>query len=105
MKPPYYELHVTLPNDAPFLKYTVEEREWKFSKIDGDPKFGAGTKCYGTFHLSIEQGFAKAKEILKDFILILQSEGYDPIRAKIETVVFDMKVERRPNAVELVEWP
>lgn len=94
MKPPYYELHVTLPNDAPFLKHTVELHDWKFSKIDGDPKLGAGTKCYGTFHLEINQGFARAKEILKDFILVIQSEGYDVIRAKVETVVYDELIQR-----------
>jgi hypothetical protein len=101
-----FEIHVTLDN-----KYREEEAvikrclpdphylTWKFSAIDGDPVLGDKVFCYLTGHTDF------VKTALHQLVLLLghlRFHGIEPIRTKIEHIVFDSKTKTTSNEVAAI---
>lgn len=90
---PYYECHITLEGDPILIKQVVQEYEWKFSRIDGDPVLGAGVKCYATKHFN--SSLHKEEEViteLRNAAMEFETLYRIPvIRQKVELVIFDSR--------------
>ena len=91
----YYECHVTVqpdeqcPTRKTNIKRLVEQVNWTFSSIDGDPDFGAGIKCYATFHFHKTTKQERIIEKMEALADQLKSHGHKVLRTKIELVVYD----------------
>lgn len=84
----YYEAHITLLGNPDKLEPIIKSIKWKFSKIDGDPNFGDGIRCYATRQYN---GNLNKKSVLLDLhskANILEQHG-TVIRKKIELVIYD----------------
>jgi hypothetical protein len=90
-KKSYFECHVTCddasPNEA---RAVVEGLGWKFSRIDGDPIVGEGTRIYATRHFHRNKPRDEIEKILVDVAEKMSSKGLTVTRIKIEHVVFDL---------------
>lgn len=93
---PYFELHITVEAQSIGVEEIVmralldsDGQTWKFSKIDGDPILGAGTKMYATAHFDRHHKRAHVYEELDFIAEMLTLVGLNVVRKKIEMVVFD----------------
>lgn len=90
-----YECHITFEDNnygEAVAKKSVEfYTGWKFSKIDGDPVLGTGTRFYAT------QNYPKTmrkQEVLLELHKAtsrIEMCDFPVIRQKIEVVIFDTK--------------
>jgi hypothetical protein len=91
----YYECHITIAPNAfkeSHIQLVIEKLGWKFSKIDGDPVLGTGTRYYATKNYPKEAHKKCVMHELKSTSEQLEfGFGFDVRRAKIEVVVFDTK--------------
>ncbi len=87
----YYELHITMLGDPAVLRTHVEERNWKFSAINGDPSLGAGLKCYATLHMNSRVPEDEVLERLLNTANFFRFLGIDVVREKIELVIHDSR--------------
>ena len=92
----YYECHVTVQpankntmGDKRQIKALVEQANWTFSSIDGDPDFGVGVKCYATFHYHKTTERELIIEKMEALAANLKDNGHKVLRTKIELVVYD----------------
>jgi len=85
-----FECHITMKGDRSSLETLVARLRgnWTFSCIDGDPVLGAHVFCYATNHFGSE---LEAKMRTNDATGELICAGVNPIRAKIEHVVWDLR--------------
>jgi hypothetical protein len=102
MKYAKMEMHITMRSyddgmqpEYKRLEKHLEDTGWKPSRIDGDPRLGAGVKMYATGHLETTRGRAK-KELIK-MAGELKSAGFKVIRAKLEEIVFDQVYNEQSN--------
>ena len=81
-KPLYYEYHITfIPNSfSPSTKLNF----WKHSKIDGDSNLGQGVKNYYTLQTKDFD-----EKTLMQMVKLLEDNGCEVLRYKIEHVVYD----------------
>jgi hypothetical protein len=89
---PCYEAHLTYDQDwSKALRDWADDSWWVFSEISGCPILGQGTYCYLT-------GYDPDPQILLDEmnanIEDLRLLGMEPLRAKIEHIVYDTKTGR-----------
>jgi hypothetical protein len=93
-----FETHITIdttvldPDKRKYLNEIARHFRWKTSNITDDPILGPGDKFYLTRH---DTTFTNAHENMVIVWKMLKSEGLNPIRRKIEAVLFDEKVEVR----------
>lgn len=93
-----FETHITIDttgytvNQMDFIKEIARHFRWKTSNITDDPILGPGNKFYLTRH---DTTFTNAHENMVITWQKLKSENLNPIRRKIEAVLFDEKVEIR----------
>lgn len=83
----YYEAHITTKNHVP--EKIITDLGWKYSKIDGDPTFGVGIKCYATKLFNVRHDKSVVLAELHKVADILSTGGYNVIRRKIELVIYD----------------
>lgn len=86
-----YEIHITLPwlyDSRDQLEVLAAAHDWHFSCIEGDPDLGNGNKYYFTRHEATE---AEAHAELNSMVGQLMHYNYEPIRQKIEHIIFDTK--------------
>lgn len=87
-----FEAHITIPGEhAEALQTTVcpQLRDWKFSRIQGDPDLGDKTFCYLTMHHS---DLATVQVLMRMAVDKLCSFGCHPIRKKIELIIHDERI-------------
>lgn len=87
MRGSYYEIHVTLEEDAKVeaqLAVWVIAGKWAYSKIDGDPDLGKGTRYYRTAH-------ANSLTAALQLVIDAQQAWPSAIRYKIEEVLLDIR--------------
>lgn len=96
-----YECHITieLPDSVfiTLLEKKILENGWKFSKIDGDPIFGKGIKCYATQHFNSSKNVNKVLEEMNNVAEHLDILGFNVIREKIELIIYDTKNKEKTN--------
>lgn len=84
-----FEAHITYDANHAFAVENFKGDGWKFSKIDGDPVLGQQLFCYLTAHGDY------AKELLAGMqqraLVISSLFGVQPLRMKIERVIYDTK--------------
>lgn len=94
----YYELHITMkPQSQKKFEQIKKDTQaickslgWIFSAIDNDIVLGSGVKLYATLHLSDERyDLLDCIQILKAAFVSLKGYGCNPVRMKIEHVVYD----------------
>ncbi len=88
-----FEIHFTVRKpDTREAKDKLEAigraSEWSTSCIDGDPLLGAKPYFYFTDH---EHTFEAAHDRRKMLALVLEIEGIEILREKIEHIVYDTK--------------
>lgn len=88
---PYYELHVTFVEPGDFDRELP--RPWKYSRIDGDPVLGDGTKSYATRQAKRDGSdqLPRLVAMLSDCAAYLSTRGCRVLRQKVELVTFDTK--------------
>ena len=93
-----YEAHITyaIEDQAAVEKY--HSPEWKFSAIDGDPVLGKKVFCYLTSydanpHKLLDRMKCEA-DSLRYFSEVPGYDGAEPVRQKIERIVYDTKTQR-----------
>jgi hypothetical protein len=88
----YYELHITMDTVRRDLaEEIVKAIGWKYSCIDGDPVLGKGSKVYATKHFNQKKSEEEVMKELNKAELELAHYYLNPIRKKIELVLFDSK--------------
>ncbi len=89
---PLYEAHLTFRADDRAEVAAHADSVWRFSAIDGDPLLGANVFCYLTAH---ETDIDVLRQEMKDAVAHLASVyGVQPVRQKIERVIYDTKTGR-----------
>ena len=83
----YYEAHVTF-NSTNEIYYPT----WKFSRIDGDPILGKGIKMYLTKQFKETVTLQANQEEMSVVSQHVYFMGGQPLRTKIELVVYDTKI-------------
>jgi hypothetical protein len=91
----YYECHITMEPNAfkeSHIQLVVEKLGWKFSKIDGDPALGTGTRYYATANFGKQMGKRAVIAHMSQVAHHLDMGfGLKVVRAKVEVVIFDTK--------------
>lgn len=83
----YYEVHITLVTDKiPDLK------SWSYSKIDKDIVLGEGVKSYLTKHFTKHKTVEEITLELEQAKEELIQKGFTVLRTKIESVIYDSKI-------------
>ena len=90
----YYECHITLKDSLPrdYVRQQVEEFNWKFSAIDGDPILGNETFCYATRHYPESKPKDEVIKDMNDMAVRLAKDEIEVVREKVELVIYDTKV-------------
>lgn len=89
---PYYECHITMEHpieDREKVKRAVETLGRRFSSIEGDILLGGGVKFYATRHYNHRKGYGAVLQALMLAAAALASQGANPTRRKVESVLFD----------------
>jgi hypothetical protein len=84
-----YECHITiepLNRDMDFIEGCVTSAKWRYSKIDGDPDLGIGTRCYATQLYHHKDTAIALTCMMAEYF---QGLGFTVIRSKVEQVIFD----------------
>lgn len=86
-----YECHITIDSTEPDDVQTwVELIHWRFSRIEGDPQLGKGTRCYATQLYHQREVAIKFTDAAAYF---LRSKGFHVLRCKVEHVIYDVHEE------------
>lgn len=89
-----YEAHITFTYDSQSILIDnikeLEDADWKFSKIDGDPLLGEGLKCYLTNHSDDYDELYFGAVWTAGWC---ESLDCDVLRIKIEQTLFDIVLE------------
>lgn len=83
-----YEAHITFNDPAAKVEPHVIEKDWSFSKIDGDIELGEGYHCYATKHFDNE---AKAISDTIGMAHLFKDSGLTVIRYKVEYILYDVR--------------
>lgn len=88
---PYYECHITMEEYKEHILRQVcsQDNLWKFSKIEGDPILGSGTKLYATAHFPGNTKKSDVLQKLNEAVEGLTLLNMKVIRKKIEFVIHD----------------
>lgn len=91
----YYECHITISGmGSTWAERTVKEAGWIYSRIDGDPDLGPGTKQYATKHFNKRKSVEKVIAELQRVALALRLQGLEVLREKIELVIYDKRTSK-----------
>jgi hypothetical protein len=86
---PRYESHITVDRQhAEEVKRVAYLFGWTFSVITGCPILGQGSYCYLT---GFDTSARKLRTRVQESADILTSRGIEPLRLKIERIVWDTK--------------
>ncbi len=93
----YYECHITIQHSYDCkellrIQDEIEDMNWKYSVIDGDPTLGDDCFCYATAHMPMRFGLEKVIEAMKKVTSSLQNKKMRVIRQKVELVVYDERI-------------
>lgn len=87
-----YEIHVTMARPLGAIEIVfdaiAEALSWHTSHISDDPDLGPGDRFYFTTHTETED---EAHQRIDELVEALALHGAEPLREKIEHVVFDTK--------------
>lgn len=84
-----FEAHITCKlSDSEAVREVCEYTGWSYSQIDGDPIMGKQAYCYLTTYDSNEEILYSS---MQEVCQILRSAMVEPLRQKIELIVFDSK--------------
>lgn len=87
-----YECHVTCSAEAcPLFDEIAAALHWSTSTIDGDPLLGKGPRFYFTTHAKGTLSHHSIAERMRMLVRELRAHGVEPVRCKIEAIVFDTK--------------
>jgi hypothetical protein len=87
-----FEAHITLAQEHRAVAQMVGETElWVFSEITGCPILGQGTYCYLTGYAPDSLALKEEMEAVAEQ---LRFHGAEPLRMKIEQIVYDTKTGR-----------
>lgn len=85
-----FEAHVTCDRSQSLIVQKVADSiGWTFSAIDGDPIMGKQAYCYLTAYDT--SGHALMVRMLNEVRPLLDRHGVEPLRFKIEEIVYDSK--------------
>lgn len=88
----YYECHITLGLHPKSARVLIEAlNNWKYSSIEGDPDLGSGPREYATRRASSNVALADVVAHMDKIALILNDEGYNVLRSKVELVMYDKR--------------
>lgn len=88
----YYECHITFNGEPGYSLTCVESLGWKFSRIDSDLDLGAGSRCYATKQFNFKYSEQIIIDVLEDMANDLKTVGLNPIRSKVEVVIYDKRI-------------
>lgn len=84
-----YEIHITTDTlDAEVASTVARANKWKTSEIARDPVLGNKNYFYLTKYADT---LGEAQLEVLEIIAALRDAGVDPLRAKIEQIVFDQR--------------
>ncbi len=87
-----FECHVTCGAEACSLfDELASALHWSTSTIDGDPLLGKGPRFYFTTHAKGTLAEHSIRMRMRMLVRELRAHGVEPVRCKIEAIVYDTK--------------
>jgi hypothetical protein len=87
---PRYESHITCDKEhAHRVEAIAKLQGWSYSAIAGCPLLGQGTYCYLTGYDG--ESADRLRDRVEDTARLLREEGIEPLRLKIEQIIWDTK--------------
>lgn len=91
-----YECHITIKDNVEHstIEKILNNVNWKFSCIKGDPILGKQTFCYATKHYPTNKSKEEVIEKVNEASNLFEKNGLEIIRKKIELIIWDTKYEK-----------